>query len=150
MPHHYRKTAAGLAISFLAAGASPAMAADAEFVGTPSVRYDHGTVGVVARFDRAVQPLARAELFTAPALRRGQQITRAFGGNSLGSVGRAAGHCYVAEAARPEPRPALHDGAAWELGLSVAGKRIAETVRVTLRHQHGSDWVPAMARRLGC
>ena len=76
--------------SLLAAGAPPTLAAGAEFLGTPSVRYEHGTVGVVARFDEAIQSSARAELFTGPSLRRGERIERAFGGNSLGAVGRAA------------------------------------------------------------
>jgi len=142
--------AAGAAICCFAAGAPPTLAAGAEFVGTPSVRYEHGTVGVVARFDEAIGSSARAELSTAPSLRRGEQIERAFGGNSLGSVGRAANHCYVAEAARPEPRASLRDGASWEIGFSTAGKRIADTARVTLRHQQDAHWVSAMARRLGC
>jgi len=142
--------AAGAATCCFAAGAPPTLAAGAEFVGTPSVRYEHGTVGVVARFDKAIHSRARAELFTAPTLRRGQQIERAFGGNSLGSVGRAANHCYVAEAARPEPRAALREGATWEIGFSSADKRIAATAHVTLREQHDSHWLSGMARRLGC
>ena len=59
-------------------------------------------------------------------------------------------HCYVAEAARPEPRAALRDGESWEIGLATSGKRIAETARVTLRHQDDAHWVSAAARRLGC
>lgn len=144
--------ALGLATCMLAGGLPPtlASAADAGFAGTPSVRYDHGTVGVVVRFDRAPQQLSRVELFTAPSLRRGERIERAHGGNTLGTVGRRANHCYVAEAGRPEPRSALRDGARWEVGLSDAAKRITETTRVTLRHERGSGWVSEAARRLGC
>ncbi len=148
----FRWSAAGMAAALFAVSALPsvATAADVKFVGTPSVRYEHDTVGVVVRLDRAPDKLSRVELFTAPSLQRGEQIERAYGGNSLGTVGRADRHCYVAEAARPEPRPALHDGATWEIGLSAGTKRIAETTRVTLKRERDSHWVSAMARRLGC
>jgi hypothetical protein len=72
-----RSLLAAAATCCFAAGAPPTLAAGAQFVGTPSVRYEHGTVGVVARFDEAIQSSARAELFTAPSLRRGEQIERA-------------------------------------------------------------------------
>ena len=112
VPHRYGRTtmlrsifAAGLGISLLAATASPTLAA--EFVGTPSVRYDHGTVGVVARFDAAVKPLARAELFTAPCCIAGSRSSGRSAGTRSDRSAVPPSTATCAEATRPEPRAAL-------------------------------------------
>lgn len=138
-------------MGLLGAGtASAAQTSDLRFVGTPSVRYNGSTVAVVTRLNQKLANPSRAGFIASPALRRGERIGRSFGGNPPGSIGRSSRHCYVAEAARPEPRSALRNGAHWELGISAGNKNIVDTTRITLKHERKEDWERAMARRLGC
>lgn len=138
------------------AGTSAASAAPTKplrFDGIPSVRYttaNGGTIGVVVRLNQKLTNTSRAGFFAAPSLRRGEKVARSYGGNPPASIGRTSRHCYVAEAARPEPRAALRNQARWELGVSTAGKQIIDTSRITLKRQSDEGWERAMARRLGC
>ena len=146
----------------LAAAATLALAGAAHatsspnFRGHPTAVYsvvdgNSASIGVVVRMENRFSRRSDVELFAAPDLRAGQQVGRAFGGNSLSSIGDADRNCFTAEAARPEPRPRAREGAAWRLGYSLADKRIVHTVRITLRRLSADDdWQRRAAKRLGC
>ncbi len=143
-------------LAFAATSLAATVASPPLLVGTPSVTYavskdrdgSFVTVGTVFRTDRALDRAQYAAL-AAPALKAGLRVPdELFGGTTAGRVGRAAGHCYAAEAIQLKRRARVTDRT-WQLALVRDDLVTGRVKHVTLKPARGG-WELRAARRLGC
>lgn len=147
-------------------GTASAVAAEAasapDIVGTPSAAFTKSsnegkrsyTMSVVARFDRAL-PREGMRVVIGPGLRKGQLVSRIFGGAQPSRIGKTSKHCYTIEAGRPMPVSMPKSGARWKVALlEQSGSDAAvvvDTATVTLRRlPRDRAFGPVEAKRLGC
>ena len=147
--------ALALALSAVVIVAPVYAASSPDFKGTPtavfsSVPGNPASIGVVVRLTAAPERQHDLVFYAAPRLRAGDEVDAAFGGNPASRVGKKSRNCYVAEAARPEPRSRVRNNSRWRLGLSTDGETIIHTTRITLKRQTDEDWQQSAARALGC
>lgn len=146
--------AGALALPATAAAPTPRLVA-AELT---ALRSSDGDVGLraVVRLDRAPAPAQRRGLGLlaagGPAPRQvanGAALPDAlFGGTSLGRIGVAGRHCYVAEVAQLRAHRSVTLGTPWRLVLHDGRRVTGSGLQVTLRAQVAAE--DAAARRLGC
>ena len=147
--------------------AASAVAAEAastpHIVGTPSAAFVKSandgkrsyTMSAAARFDRTL-PTQGIRVVIGPGLRKGQRVSRIFGGDQPHRIGKTSNHCYTIEVGRPAPVSTPKSGARWKLalleqsGASDVGV-VVDTAAVTLRRlPRDRAFGPAEAKRLGC
>jgi len=148
-------------------GAASAVAAKAastpEIVGTPSAAFVKSTndgqrsytMSVVARFDQ-VLPREGMRVVIGPGLRKGQRVSRIFGGDQPHRIGKTSKHCYTIEAGRPMPVSTPRSGARWKVALveqsgTSDAAVVVDTATVALRRlPRDRTFGPAEAKQLGC
>ena len=113
--------------------------------------------GAVVRLDRALPAKGRSQLglITAPRSDRKQIANGAalpdnlFGGTSLGRIGAAARHCYVAEVAQVRNHTNIRFGSTWHLAVHDGRHALGGSLRLHVAKASSTN-ERAAAEALGC
>ena len=113
--------------------------------------------GAVVRLSRGITTRERSHigLITAPWSHREQVANGAalpdnlFGGTSLGRIGRAQRHCYVAEVAQVQNHTKIRYGSIWRLAVHNGNQALGNGLRLHARRADSTD-ERKQAEALGC